>query len=106
MPSGSFHVGEMAVLLVICLLFVTISSLILSLSSLVRPLGIDFWIQGQECSSLHSDLALMLLKADQVYHVKPLISVVLEGILSCEGIGFALLLAPVVPIMSIEDIFS
>lgn len=64
MPLGSFHVGEMAVSLVIYLLFVTISSLILNLSSTVRPIGIDFWIQGQECFFPVFRPGTMLLKVN------------------------------------------
>lgn len=106
MPLGGFHVGEMAVLLVIYLLFVTISSLILNLSSPVRPIGIDFWIQGRGCFFPVFRPGTDAFNSRSGLLCEALISVVLEGILSCEGIGFALLPAPVLPIASVEDIFS
>lgn len=79
------------------LFFVLISSLSLGLSSPASSVGIDFWIQGQECSFFV--FLLMLLK------VKPS-SLILGGILHCETIGFPFWPAPVVPTISIQAILS
>lgn len=96
MPSGSFCAGESGFVFCFCF-FILISSLSLGLSRPACSVRINFWIQGQECSFF--GFLLMLLK------VKPS-SLIFEGILHCETIGFPFWPAPVVLTISIQAILS